>query len=409
MVYAAGAASAPPASALKAMPSRAGTSFVVVMRKILLGSSFWGTSTAPPRGGLLDKRRRDCSSGGTLLSTCQEVSRIALFPLEAFDCLVQGIPRHFGQASAAASGGRSLHASGGCDAKSQRQRQSLGGRRRRRSKDAPALGAERSTGAGWHQVRLRRGPVQCVHGAPNRSCDSIVPGTGRERRGPAHHDHRGSVGARRRVDRRAAGVDRGRRAAVRLLPGRPDHAGHGAARAGTEADRRADRQRHGGEHLPLRHLHAHPQSDSQRFRQDRQDRRRVMSTKPFEPNPYLTEYLQKLEAERAESAPALSRPTFIKVTGLAGGGLVLAMSIGPGARKALAQTKALAAEATLNPYVQIRPDNTIVLYAKNPEVGQGVKTSLPMIVAEELDADWSKVEVRHAVIDAKLYRAQVAR
>jgi isoquinoline 1-oxidoreductase beta subunit len=133
-----------------------------------------------------------------------------------------------------------------------------------------------------------------------------------------------------------------------------------------------------------------------------------MSLKPFEPNPYLPEYLQKLEAERAEAALALSRRTFIKVTGLAGGGLVLAMSMGPGARKALAQTKAAAAEATLNPYVQIRPDNTIVLYAKNPEVGQGVKTSLPMIVAEELDADWSKVEVRQAVIDAKLYGPQVA-
>ena len=41
IVYVAGAASAPLASALSAMPSRAGTSFVVVMRKILLGSSFW--------------------------------------------------------------------------------------------------------------------------------------------------------------------------------------------------------------------------------------------------------------------------------------------------------------------------------------------------------------------------------
>ena len=133
-----------------------------------------------------------------------------------------------------------------------------------------------------------------------------------------------------------------------------------------------------------------------------------MSSKPFEPNPYLPEYLQKLEVERAETALALSRRAFIKVTGLAGGGLVLAMSMGPGARKALAQTKTPAAETTLNPYVQIRPDNTIVLYAKNPEVGQGVKTSLPMIVAEELDADWSKVEVRQAVIDAKLYGPQVA-
>jgi isoquinoline 1-oxidoreductase beta subunit len=129
---------------------------------------------------------------------------------------------------------------------------------------------------------------------------------------------------------------------------------------------------------------------------------------PFEPNPYLPEYLQKIEAERAEAALAMSRRSFIKITGLAGGGLVLAMSMGPGARQALAQTKSPAEAASLNPYVQIRPDNTVVLYAKNPEVGQGVKTSLPMIVAEELDADWQKVEVRQAVIDAKLYGPQVA-
>jgi isoquinoline 1-oxidoreductase beta subunit len=133
-----------------------------------------------------------------------------------------------------------------------------------------------------------------------------------------------------------------------------------------------------------------------------------MSSTPFTPNPYLPEYLQKLEAERAEEALALSRRNFIKITGLAGSGLVLAMSMGPGARRALAQAPAGNATWSANPYVQVRPDNTIVLFAKNPEVGQGVKTSLPMIVAEELDADWQKVEVRQAVIDEKLYGRQVA-
>jgi len=78
-----------------------------------------------------------------------------------------------------------------------------------------------------------------------------------------------------------------------------------------------------------------------------------------------------------------------------------------GADKALAQAPR-GGEQQLNPYVQIRADGTVILYAKNPEVGQGVKTSLPMIVAEELDADWSRVEVRQSVIDAKLYGPQVA-
>jgi isoquinoline 1-oxidoreductase beta subunit len=126
----------------------------------------------------------------------------------------------------------------------------------------------------------------------------------------------------------------------------------------------------------------------------------------FTPNPYLPEYLQNLERERFEGA-RLSRRNFIKITGLAGGGLVLALQLGPGTKSALAQNGA-ATTFSANPYVQIRTDGTVVLFAKNPEVGQGVKTSLPMIVAEELDADWQRVQVEQSVIDAALYGPQVA-
>jgi isoquinoline 1-oxidoreductase beta subunit len=127
----------------------------------------------------------------------------------------------------------------------------------------------------------------------------------------------------------------------------------------------------------------------------------------FHPDPYVPQYLQDLERARFEAAK-VSRRNFIKVTGLAGGGLVLAMSLGPTAKTALAQAKPGATTFEANPYVQIKTDGTVVLFAKNPEVGQGVKTSLPMIVAEELDADWTKVHVEQAVIDAKLYGPQVA-
>src|SRR5690606_18194251 len=61
-----------------------------------------------------------------------------------------------------------------------------------------------------------------------------------------------------------------------------------------------------------------------------------------------------------------------------------------------------------NAYVQIASDGTVVLYAKNPDVGQGVKTSLPMIVAEELDADWARVRVEQSPISQALYGAQFA-
>ncbi len=122
---------------------------------------------------------------------------------------------------------------------------------------------------------------------------------------------------------------------------------------------------------------------------------------------YLPEFMQKAQAQRAAAAAELSRRGFIKLTGLAGGGLVLAMSLSTTARKAFAQPSGASA-FDANPYVQIQPNGKIVLFAKNPDVGQGVKTSLPMIVAEELDAAWTDVEVRQSVIDAALYGPQFA-
>jgi isoquinoline 1-oxidoreductase beta subunit len=121
---------------------------------------------------------------------------------------------------------------------------------------------------------------------------------------------------------------------------------------------------------------------------------------------YLPESMQKLYAQRREEALRVSRRGFIKLTGVAGGGFVLALSLGPAAERALAQARG--GNAQLNPYVQIRADGKVILFAKNPEVGQGVKTSLPLIVAEELDVDWSQVEVQQSVISAELYGLQLA-
>jgi isoquinoline 1-oxidoreductase beta subunit len=123
---------------------------------------------------------------------------------------------------------------------------------------------------------------------------------------------------------------------------------------------------------------------------------------------YLPESLQKLQLERAAERASVSRRGFIKLTGVAGGGLVLALALGPAVRKALAQASGGGTVFDANPYVQIEPSGKIVLFAKNPEVGQGVKTSLPMIVAEELDADWRQVEVRQSIISQQLYGLQLA-
>ena len=91
---------------------------------------------------------------------------------------------------------------------------------------------------------------------------------------------------------------------------------------------------------------------------------------------------------------AVNRRGFLKLAGIAGTGLTLAVSFGPAA---FASDEDL---VTFNAYIRIAPDGKIYIYAPNPEIGQGVKTSLPMIVAEELDVAWADVIVEQSPISA---------
>ncbi|HUP21354.1 MAG TPA: molybdopterin cofactor-binding domain-containing protein, partial [Thermoanaerobaculia bacterium] len=102
---------------------------------------------------------------------------------------------------------------------------------------------------------------------------------------------------------------------------------------------------------------------------------------------------------------ALSRRHFLSVTALAGGGLLLGGRFLRGGNAAHA---AVDAESTLNAFIRITPDNLVTIVAQNPEIGQGVKTMLPMIVAEELDASWDQVRVEQAGLDTDRYKAQFA-
>jgi isoquinoline 1-oxidoreductase beta subunit len=92
---------------------------------------------------------------------------------------------------------------------------------------------------------------------------------------------------------------------------------------------------------------------------------------------YLPDFMQKLHAQRAEEAASLSRRGFIKLTGLAGGGLVLAAALPQGKLQAQQQPSG-GASFDANPYVQIQPDGKIVLFAKYGPQFAGGSLSIPM-------------------------------
>ena len=111
----------------------------------------------------------------------------------------------------------------------QAERQRQVPRRRRRGRHAAALDAARRARHDRHQVRLRRGPVRRVHDSHRRAAGALLPHAGFGRRRKAHHhdrSHRRHAGGQEGP----GGLARAGRAAVRLLPVRPDHVGGGAAR-----------------------------------------------------------------------------------------------------------------------------------------------------------------------------------
>ncbi len=93
----------------------------------------------------------------------------------------------------------------------------------------------------------------------------------------------------------------------------------------------------------------------------------------------------------------LTRRNFLRVSAITGGGMMLSLSFLN--NTANAETVADTAFSP-NVYIKIGTDGSIVIMAPNPEIGQGVKTSLPMIVAEELCVDWKKVTVELAPLQA---------
>ncbi|HLB36178.1 MAG TPA: xanthine dehydrogenase family protein molybdopterin-binding subunit [Gemmatimonadales bacterium] len=103
----------------------------------------------------------------------------------------------------------------------------------------------------------------------------------------------------------------------------------------------------------------------------------------------------------------VNRRQFLRVTAVAGGGMLLATYIEPfGASEAFGAEPL--ADFIPNAWIRITRDGTVTIIAQNPEIGQGVKTMLPMVIADELDVDWKNVRIEQAGLDTDKYRLQFA-
>jgi isoquinoline 1-oxidoreductase subunit beta len=112
--------------------------------------------------------------------------------------------------------------------------------------------------------------------------------------------------------------------------------------------------------------------------------------------------------------PNSSRRSFLKLAATAGGGLLLGFNwtsseATPGVATPTVLNEAAIAAGNIdfNSYLSISTEGVITIFSPNPEIGQGIKTAFPMIVAEELDVDWTKVNVVQAHLNKEKYERQL--
>ena len=101
----------------------------------------------------------------------------------------------------------------------------------------------------------------------------------------------------------------------------------------------------------------------------------------------------------SETQQDISRRGFLKSGAILGGGLLLSFTIPHGNRILGAAGANMAAPFAPNAFLKIGVDNTITVILSHVEMGQGIWTTLPMILAEELDADWNSIKVVHSGVD----------
>ncbi len=100
----------------------------------------------------------------------------------------------------------------------------------------------------------------------------------------------------------------------------------------------------------------------------------------------------------------------MRTSSLAGGGLLIGFNLFTACKPKVQPPVDLAAldYNDFNAFIKIAENGAVTIFSPNPEVGQGVKTSMPMIIAEELDVSWDKVLVAQGILDTNNYTRQVA-
>ena len=105
-----------------------------------------------------------------------------------------------------------------------------------------------------------------------------------------------------------------------------------------------------------------------------------------------------------------SRRNFLRTSALASGGIMIGFNLFTACKpnvKPSIDIENLNFN-DFNAFIKISKEGYVTIFSPNPEIGQGVKTSMPMIIAEELDVDWDKVHVAQAPLDTKNYKRQLA-
>src|SRR3981081_4653660 len=233
-----------------------------------------------------------------------------------------------------------------------------------------------------------------MHRYRRQAVRSLLHHLGFRRGRPGGYDHRRP--SPDRGSRGSEGLAPTERPTMRILPGRPDHAGRCTPHRKSKAQSRPDTRSDVGQHLPLRRLSTH-----RKRRASRIDGGVTMNI--------LTNPKKLRGFERYVKVDNVSRRSILKGLGLAGG-FVLAAPVMSRPGFAAYQTGAdkMPHGTVVDPrvFVAIAPDGIVTIFAHRSEMGTGVRTSLPLIVAEEMEADWSRVRVQQAHGDEVKYGNQ---